>query len=117
MLDSNRVLFEHRARIDQITQRITREIVASRPEPASHNHGIMRRTQFTECRCKPSAIVCDGPALARHAADRLKRARDPRGVCVLDLSEHEFITNRQDRNARECHRVLLMAAIFSNCSV
>jgi hypothetical protein len=75
---------------------LTREIVKRRAKSTRHDHRRVRRRKRAQRIGERGAIITHRATFAGHSADRLQRARKPRGVCVLDLTEDKFIADRQN---------------------
>ena len=91
------------ARRNHVEQRFAREIVKRRAKSTRHDHRRVRRRKRAQRIGERGAIITHRATFAGHPADCLQRARKPRRVGVLDLSEDEFIADRQngDRGTRD----------------
>ena len=98
MLGSGGVSEQLRAGINDIAERLAGEVVERWSESASHDDGAMIGRELAHGARDFAAIIANGPPLARHGANGLQFARQPRGVGVFDLPKYQFVTDGEQRN-------------------
>jgi hypothetical protein len=87
------ILDERAALINHFEQCIAREIIARWTESTSHNQREVRRSEFTHRACNLRDVIRHSSTLTRCTTNRLQLLRKPSRVAVVDLSEHQFITD------------------------